>query len=134
MREKVWTATSVKVTSRMSHQLLHPFSSFEILQAIKAIGTDVCPRVDGMGREFFLTYWDLIANDLLAAFQEMFSTGIMPQMWKEGLVYLIPKGDVVTDEVKGWRPITQLNTIYKIYAKLLALRLQPFLPSIVHAS
>ena len=36
--------------------------------------------------------------------------------------------------MKGWRPITLLNTIYKIYAKLLALRLQPFLPEIVHDS
>ena len=49
MREKVWTATSVKVTSRMSHQLLHPFFPFEILQAIKGIGTNVCSGVDGMG-------------------------------------------------------------------------------------
>ena len=86
----------------MSHQLLHPFSCFEYLQAIKGIETDVCPGVDGMGRlDFFLTYWDLIANDLLAAFQEMFNIGIMPQMWKEGLVCLSLKGDVVTDEVKS---------------------------------
>ena len=64
----------------------------------------------------------------------MFNTGPMPQMWKEGLICLIPKGDVVTDEVKGWRPITLLNTIYKMYVKLLMLRLQPFLPDIVHES
>ena len=64
----------------------------------------------------------------------MFNTSIMPQMWKEGLVCLILKGDIVTDEVKGWPPVTLLNKIYKIYAKLLALRLQPFLPYIVHAS
>ena len=134
MRQKVWAATVVKVTSRISLQLLRPFSSFEILQAIKGVGPDVSPGVDGMGRDFFITYWDLIAEDLLAAFQEMFNTGIMPQKWKEGLICLIPKGDVVTDEVKGWRPITLLNTIYKIYAKLLALRLQPFLPEIVHDS
>ena len=76
-----------------------------------------------MGRDFFITYWDFIADDLLAAFQEMFNTGIMPQKWKEVLICLILKGDVVTDEVKGWRPITLLNTIYKIYAKLLTLRL-----------
>ena len=111
MRQKVWTATSVKVTSLMSHQLLCPLSSFEILQPIIGIGIDVCPGVDGMGRDFFLIYWELIADDLLAAFQEMFNTGIMPQMWKEGLICLIPKGDVVTDEVKGWHSITPLNTI-----------------------
>ena len=74
-----------------------------------------------MGRYFFLTYWDLIGDDSLAVFQEMFDSCIMLQMWKEGLVCLFPKGDVITDEVKGWCPFTLLNTIYKIYAKLLAL-------------
>ena len=64
-----------------------------------------------MGRDFFITYWDLIADDVLAAFQEMFNTGIMPQMWKHGLICFI------TDEVKGWRPITLLNTIYNIVHK-----------------
>ena len=44
------------------------------------------------------------------------------------------KGDVITDEVKGWCPFTLLNTIYKIYAKLLGFGLQPFLPDIVYAS
>ena len=117
----------------MSHQFLRPFS-IEILQALKGIGTDVCPGLDGMGQDFFLTYWDLIVDDVLATFQEIFNTCIMPQIWKEGLICLIPKGDVVTDEVKGWRPLTLLNTIYKIYAKSLASRLQPFLPDIVHAS
>ena len=56
-----------------------------------------------MARDFFLTYWDLIADDLLVAFQGMFNIGIMPQMWKEGLVCLSLKGDVVTDEVKSQR-------------------------------
>ena len=41
MRQKVWAATAVKVTSRISLQLLRPFSSFEILQAIKGVGPDV---------------------------------------------------------------------------------------------
>ena len=35
-------------------------------------------------------------------------------------------------DIRKWRPITILNTIYKIYAKLLAMRLQPFLTDIIH--
>ena len=70
-------------------------------------------------RTFVTTYSDLIADDLLAAFQEMFNTRIMPQIWKEGLVCLILKGDIGTNEVKCWCPFILLNTIYKIYAKAL---------------
>ena len=46
--QKVWTSTAIKVTSQVSLQLLRPFSSFEILHAIKGVGPDVCPGVDGM--------------------------------------------------------------------------------------
>ena len=56
----------------------------------------------------------------------------MPAEWNEGMIYLIPKLEGVVDDIKKWRPITLLNTVYKVYAKLLATRLQPFLPHIVH--
>ena len=58
--------------------------------------------------------------------------GRMPIEWNEGMIYLIPKVEGVVDDFKKWRPITILNTIYKVYAKLLAIRLQPFLPHIVY--
>ena len=45
---------------------------------------------------------------------------------------MVPKTEGVVDDIKKWRLITSLNTIYKVYAKLLAIRLQPFLPHIVH--
>ena len=40
----------------------------------------------------------------------------------------------VVVDIKKWRPITSLNTIYKIYAKVLALRMQPLLNDIIHKS
>ena len=48
------------------------------------------------------------------------------------MIYLIPKLEGVVADIRKWRPITILNTIYKLYAKLLALRLHPFLTDIIH--
>ena len=48
------------------------------------------------------------------------------------MVYLIPKLDGVVDDIKKWRPITIKSIVYNFYAKLLATRLQPFIPQIVH--
>ena len=81
---------------------------------------------------FFRNYWEFIGNDITVAFQEVFDTGIMPSKWTEGMIYLIPKLEGVVADIRKWRPITILNTIYKIYAKLLAMRLQPFLSDIIH--
>ena len=47
------------------------------------------------------------------------------------MVYLIPKLEGVVADIRKWRPIT-MNIIYKIYAKLLAIRLQPFLTDIIN--
>jgi hypothetical protein len=48
----------------------------------------------------------------------------------KGLITLIPKsGDHAN--LGNWRPITLLGSLYKILAKILARRLQGFLPNII---
>ena len=56
----------------------------------------------------------------------------MPQEWKEGLIYMIPKTSGQLEELSQWRPITLLNVIYKILAKTIARRLQPYLSELIH--
>ena len=57
----------------------------------------------------------------------------MPEEWSEGLIYLIPKGEGPLEEIQKWRPITILNTVYKILAKAISMRLQ-LLPHCIHGS
>ena len=58
----------------------------------------------------------------------------MPEEWKERLICLILKGDGASEDIRAWRPITLVNTLYTIYVKELALCLQPLLPDIIHTS
>jgi hypothetical protein len=59
----------------------------------------------------------------------------MPIAFNEGLIYLIPKGEEPLDEIQKWMPIIILNTVYTILAKVVSLKLQYFLTSlIVHDS
>ena len=116
----------------MAESLVKEISSTEVRAALVAVGKNVCPGNDGLSPKFFLEYWDDIADAFTAALQEVFHLGRMPIEWNEGMIYLIPKVEGVVDDIKKWRPITILNTIYKVYAKLLAIRLQPFLPHIIH--
>ena len=110
----------------MVQTLLCPFSSSKVLQALKSLGSEVCPGEDGLIRDVFLQYWDIIADDLTIAFQINFYFGAMLEEWKEGLICLILEGDGASEDIRAWRPIT--------YAKVLALRLQPLLPDIIHTS
>ena len=64
----------------------------------------------------------------------MFLEGSMPSSIAKGMIFLIPKGEGPSEHISKWRPITILNTIYKMIAKDLNLRLLPVLNRIIHAS
>ena len=50
---------------------------------------------------------------------------------KRGVLTLIPKKDKDIRQLKNWRPLTLLNTDYKIFAKVMATRLQNVLPNLI---
>ena len=52
---------------------------------------------------------------------------------RRGVISLIPKNDRDLSELTGWRPITLLNVDYKILAKCIAKRIEPFLPKLIHS-
>ena len=55
----------------------------------------------------------------------------MPQAWKVGLIKLVPK--VASPEsFHQWRPISLMGGLYKIFTKVLANRLQKYLPKLIH--
>ena len=76
----------------------------------------------------------MIGVDILSAIQAMYDSGDMPDNLSEGLIFLIPKVSGPSNDVRKWRPITLLNTLYKIMAKTLCNRLQTVLRNIIHTS
>jgi hypothetical protein len=44
----------------------------------------------------------------------------MPPRFSKGLIYIIPKSDGVSDDVRRWRLITIFNTSYKIMAEAIS--------------
>ena len=94
----------------------------------------MCPCVDGMRVSWYIEYWDMVGNVLTSAYQQILDHGYMPEEWTESLIYLISKGDDPLHDIRKWRPITPLNVVYKILAKTIAMRVQPFLPQLIHDS
>ena len=56
---------------------------------------------------------------------------MLPLTLREGILILIPKPGKQRDSIKGYRPITLLNTGYKILSSAIAQRLKEVLPSII---
>ena len=100
-----------------------PFSEKELNEALYSLPRNKCPGEDGLSVFFFQKYWDIIGDRFLDVCNEIFESGSMPTPIAAGLIYMIPKGETQSPDVTKWRPITLLNTIYKIYAKVLSMRL-----------
>ena len=133
-RDIIWSRIHYRVSIQLSGCLLQPLNSQEVLKAAKALVKDVCPCLDGLRVQWYIQYWDLMGDGLSKAYQHILDSGVMPQEWNEGLIYMIPKANGHLEELNHSRQITLLNVIYKILAKTIARRLQPYILELIHDS
>ena len=66
----------------------------------------------------------------------MWARGTTPDAWKNSFTTLLWKGKMPETHIKGYRPITLLNTIDKLWTKMLTAALSDYAEqhSILHAA
>ncbi|KAJ4451297.1 hypothetical protein ANN_02758 [Periplaneta americana] len=101
-----------------------PITEEEILMAIETAPKNIAPGPDGLTYQLYKIHWTLIKDTLVELFNYIFDSGIVVEGFSDGIVILLPK---VTQPrtVSDYRPITLLNTDYKLFMKILANRLKP---------
>ena len=72
-----------------------------------------------MNLEFYQAYWDIVGGQVTDACLEVLNNGLLPELWNETRVVLIPKKETPRKMV-DLRPIALCNVLYKIIAKVLA--------------
>ena len=99
--------------------------------ALGGLQTGKSPGSDGLPTEFYKAFWQDLGDVLVLVLNERFHTGILTDSQPEGLLRLLYKKD---DRrlVKNWRPISLLNTDYKLASKVITERLKRVMQSIVH--
>ena len=90
------------------------------------------PGDDGYTAEFYKQFFSLLGQDLVNSFNAAFDIGEMSVSQRRGVITLLPKEDSNLSLLSNWRPITLLNTDYKIASKVIAKRIERVLPSIIH--
>ena len=83
----------------------------------------------------FMKLFSIFCNKiyLINSYNDAFQKGSLSVCQRRGVISLIPKEDSDLSELSGWRPITLLNVDYKILAKTIAKRIEPFLPKPIHS-
>ena len=103
----------------------------ELVRAVKSMKNNKTPGLDGYPIEFFKFFWKDFGTIILQAVNESYDDGEFSTVQREGVITCIPKTDKDRKYLKNWRPITLLNTLYKIASTCIANRLKTVMDSII---
>jgi hypothetical protein len=130
LQEAVLGRIQPKLTDAMIESLKAPLKLEELTKAVGEMARTKAPGPDGIIIEFYQTLWPVIGKDYWQMAQEAIRSGSFPKGVIEGVISLLYKGGTC-NTLNSWRPITLLNTSYKVFAKTLQLRLQPILMEVI---
>ncbi|CAL5335747.1 unnamed protein product [Camellia sinensis] len=97
----------------------------EVLGALRMMGGDKAPDPDGFTMAFFKHYWCVVRTDVMATLEAFFMSGHFKRSLNATFLALISKKGGAED-IRDFRPISLLGSVYKFLAKVLANRLRQF--------
>ena len=103
----------------------------ELGKNLKMLPNNKSPGCDGLTSEFYKIFWLYIKDLIFDSFLYSFESGLMSIDQRRAILCLLPKAKKDLRFLKNWRPLSILNTDYKLLAKLLATRLQSVIANIV---
>jgi exonuclease III len=115
--------TESKLTAAECAYFDRVLSLEELDKAVEKLNSNSAGGLDGIPTKFLKKFWAYLRVPLLKYAQAAINTGTLTQTFNSAGIKLIPKkGDI--SQMKNWRPISLLNSVFKIIAKAVDFRLQ----------
>lgn len=102
----------------------------EIKKMVFKLNPNKAPGPDGLTSGFFKVAWDTVGGDVVTAVTHFFSSSFLPYSTNATILSLVSKFPGAS-KVTDFRPISCLNTIYKVISRLLVRRLMPILSTLI---
>ncbi len=107
-------------------------SEEEIHNTIKSLSNSKAPGNDGYTAKFYKCFSREVMPMLLCVFNHAVEEQIMPPTMRTAIISLLPKPGKDHLDMKNYRPISLLNNDSKIFAKMLAKRLEEVVTNLIH--
>jgi hypothetical protein len=106
------------------------FEEEEVRKVVKAMEGDKAPGPDGFSIAFFQVCWEVVKEDIMRIFREFHAEGKFEASLNSTFISLIPKIPGAL-ELKDFRPISLVGSLYKIIAKVLTNRLKGVMDKVI---
>ena len=100
--------------------------------AIKPMNNNKTPGEDGIPVDFYKVFWKILKGPFYEMVQQSYQEQTLHPTARKGILNLIPKPGKDSRYIKNLRPITLLNTDYKIIEKAIANKMIPALEHIIN--
>ena len=97
------------------------FEREEIQWVVKELEGDKAPGLDGFTMAFYHHCWGVVERDVLTIFEEFYQHSKFEKSLNVTFIALIPKKNGASN-IRDFRPINLVGSVYKILAKVLANR------------
>jgi hypothetical protein len=121
-----------QLTDRDRDELMAPISIEEVLHAVNGLGAHKAAGPDRLSNDFYRDWGDLLAPVLADTFNDIMRGEPPPASFAEAVIVPIPKSGDRKDAL-NYRPISLLQSGYKIFTKLMAHRVQRSLGKVINA-
>ena len=95
------------------------------------MNNDTSPGSDGFTTEFLKFFWKDLGQFVLRSLNYAYANGELSITQKQGVIVCLPKPNKPKQYLKNWRPISLLNTIYKLGSGCIANRIKLVLPKLI---
>ncbi len=106
-------------------------SEEEVLGAINSLQNNKAPGPDGFPIEYFKVFAKKLLSPLTNMIREALDNQVLPYSLEVATITLLLKPGKDQQECGSYRPLSLLNSDYKVLSKLIALRLENVTPKII---
>ena len=130
--EYLKTTNMPRLTSTEAQALEEDITLKELGETLMKFSNNKSPGSDGFPYEFYKVFWNDIKHFVYRSLKYGLMKGELSITQREGLITLVPKPSKPRNLIASWRPITLLNSTYKMLAGTIANRLKKVLNAIIH--
>ncbi|XP_010495447.1 PREDICTED: uncharacterized protein LOC104772543 [Camelina sativa] len=119
-----------RISSHHSQLMLMVPTPPDITKVMHKLNPNKAPGPDGYTLGFYKAVWSTLGPEVISSITQFFHSSFLPSSTNATILALIPKKPGASS-IKDYRPISCLNTLYKVVSKLLVAKIKPILPSLI---